>query len=197
MKTILLPTGFSENAWRALSYAASLFGAEPCTYILLNTYSVQMANSLVDVDDFYKEMHGDSMDELKKLEEDFKNLDIHPSSVIEIKSESGYLVPEIIQIEESRKIDFVVMGTRGTSGPGEYFFGTNASEALSKCTCPVICVPLTAQLDLTKEILFAIDAGGIKYISMIEPIIDICKRFGSKIHFGYVSEELTDKDKEV
>ncbi len=197
MKTIVIPTDFSENAWKAASYAVALFGSEPCKYILLNTYSVPMANSLVDVDDFYKELQGDSMDELKKLEVEFKDLNIHPESEVVLKCELGYLVPELIQMEEKEKIDFIVLGTRGTSGPGEYFFGTNAAETIAKCSSPVICVPDTAKLELTKEILFAIDANGIKYISTIQPVVELCKKFNSKVHFGYVSQELTDQDKEV
>ena len=39
MKTILLPTDYSENAWNAIAYALNLFKNETCTFYLLNTYT--------------------------------------------------------------------------------------------------------------------------------------------------------------
>ncbi|WAC02793.1 universal stress protein [Lacinutrix neustonica] len=36
MKTILLPTDFSENSWNAIVYALNFLEKEPCTFYLLH-----------------------------------------------------------------------------------------------------------------------------------------------------------------
>ncbi len=48
MKTILLPTDYSKNAWNALFTALKLFQNEDCRFLLLNTYEPNLVNVLGD-----------------------------------------------------------------------------------------------------------------------------------------------------
>lgn len=197
MKKIILPTDFSDNAWKAMSYAATLFGSEPCHYIVINTYSMPMQNIQTGVDDFYEPLQRASNEGLDQAIADFKELDIHEDSVIEKISEFGYVLSNIIALEEKGKADVVVMGTRGVSGVGEYFIGSTTAEVMAKSKCPVICVPNSASLTIPKKIMIALDKNGLKFISSIAEIMRLAELFKSKVEFVYVVNNETDEDAQI
>ncbi len=82
MKKVLLPTDFSDNSYKAISYAMSLFKDEECTFFLLHTYTpaiyqaeyLMHAPMQVGLGDFYR---SNSMQQLEKLQDritsEFKN----------------------------------------------------------------------------------------------------------------------------
>lgn len=180
-----------------MSYAATLFGSEPCHYIVINTYSMPMQNIQTGVDDFYEPLQRASNEGLDKTIADFKGLDIHEDSVIEKISEFGYVLSNIVALEEKGKADVVVMGTRGVSGVGEYFIGSTTAEVMAKSKCPVICVPNSASLTIPKKIMIALDKNGLKFVSSIAEIMRLAELFKSKVEFVYVVNNETDEDAQI
>lgn len=162
MKKILLPTDFSENSYKAISYAMKLYRDQECTFFLLHTYTpaiyqaeyVMHAPMQVGLSDFYQ---SNSIQQLEKLQDriitEFKN----PKHKFIIHAAFNLLVDEIQETIKNEQIDLVIMGTQGASGVKEIFFGTNTIHVIKKSTCPVIAVPVSNDHSLPDNILFPTD----------------------------------------
>ncbi|MCI5059162.1 MAG: universal stress protein [Flavobacteriales bacterium] len=154
MKTILLPTDFSKNAFKAAEYAINAFGSE-YEYLILNTYKVPYHNAgtLVSIKDILKKEADQSLD---KFKEDL--LDKYPNIKVRTKSEYNLLVDEIIRLQEEEEIAFVIMGTQGENQVEKKFLGSNTTKVLRKVISPTIVVPYDYPTNKElKQIVFAAD----------------------------------------
>ena len=140
MKTILLPTDFSENASNAMNYAAALFEHEACRFVLLNAYyatppSIENLNInyIEPIDKFSEE-------QLSIQLHKFKSLSHHPHSTFEKSKIFGEIANVVEQAVEEVSADCIVMGTKGATGLTEILMGSNTFSVVRKVNCPVICV---------------------------------------------------------
>ncbi|MAQ76379.1 MAG: hypothetical protein CL613_08615 [Aquimarina sp.] len=127
MKTILIPTDFSKNAYQALFYATQLFKNYQCHFILLNTFSVNtpVLTSRLNPSkggELYKKLSVESDAKLTevyhKIVRDTDGLD-HSFETVSI---SQPLTETIEKTIRSKDIDLIVMGTKGATGAKEFFF---------------------------------------------------------------------------
>lgn len=155
MKTVLIPTDFSNAARNALKYAVSLFG-EDNKFILLNTYNEPTSGtaSMISLRDILQEASEDSLkEELVHIKEEmgYASLNLITRSVYGVAHE------EIAHISRQENVDVVVMGTTGASGMKEVFIGSVASAVLQKSIRPIITVPNGYEYKNVSNILFATD----------------------------------------
>ncbi|HLW31594.1 MAG TPA: universal stress protein [Aequorivita sp.] len=162
MKNILLPTDFSENAYNALEYAVQLFENEDCIFHLLNTYTPVVydippfadGNATLMLEEITRKNSENGLNEVeKKLKEKFNN----PKQVFEQHSALNLFVSEVKALVKERKIDLIVMGTKGATGAKEIFLGTNTMHTIKNVNCAVIAVPESFSLEKPQEILFPTD----------------------------------------
>lgn len=155
MKSILLPTDFSDNATRAIRYALVLFGKD-ARFTLLNTYEMPHsgATMLISIADVLK---SESESRLKSELQNF--IDDFPHLIGQIDTVSVMGVPESVvkDLSEEKDYDMVIMGTKGASGVKEVLVGSVASNVMQNVSCPVLAVPETATLSVPNKIVFAVD----------------------------------------
>jgi nucleotide-binding universal stress UspA family protein len=78
----------------------------------------------------------------------------------EILEDEGGLWPALAATVEIRKIDLIVLGTRGRTGIGKALLGSHAEEILRRTKCPVLTVgPHCEKGSKPTSILFATDFG--------------------------------------
>jgi nucleotide-binding universal stress UspA family protein len=87
-------------------------------------------------------------------------LNSFPGVVSEVIIEEGDLWDNLLFAVEKKKIDLIVMGTRGRSGVGKFFMGSVSEEIFRKSPCAVVTVgPFSpaepARAGVIAEILFA------------------------------------------
>ncbi|MEO9891648.1 universal stress protein [Aurantibacter sp.] len=149
MKNILLPTDFSENAESAISYAIQLFKNEICTFYILHAYTFAPSSSYTKItaaEDLNKTV--------KLLKENSDNKNHSFESIMVMDSLLSIINKTIINYE----IDFVIMGTRGSSAIKEVFFGSNTLDIIRYVyNCPVIAIPPNYKGEELKEIVIATD----------------------------------------
>ncbi|AKA34241.1 universal stress protein [Flagellimonas lutaonensis] len=148
MKKILLPTDFSEAAQVAIDYAIALFEKEKCTFFVLNAY--QMAPSAPTG-------KSDAQLMLKKL----------VSGLTETKKDNHQFEPIMVDnlaleaiaaTVADKKVDFVVMGSKGATALAKTFMGSTAVSVVRHVnTCPIITVPEGFGLQMPKKMIFAND----------------------------------------
>lgn len=162
MKTILLPTDFSNNALKAAHYAIDLFKNEACKFYIMHALELQASAPSTAVtskrayqaihDSRTKSTHGDLDDVLEKIQAASSN----PNHTFETKLVSGSLFDSVEAIVEGLNVDLVVIGNKGVSAIQKATFGSNASNLILRLSCPIIAVPGSANNKL-KEIGFATD----------------------------------------
>jgi nucleotide-binding universal stress UspA family protein len=131
----------------------------------------------------------ESLTELKKLEnyiiDHHKTGEFEPN--ISLLNELGLdLASSVNQLVRDRKIDLIVMGTKGDDTMSHLFYGSDACGVLDNAGCPVLFIPETSTFDGYKNIVFANDLKK-DYKEAISFLVDIARLNNSQIiltHFG-------------
>ncbi|UWX54410.1 universal stress protein [Maribacter litopenaei] len=195
MTRILLPTDFSDNSFKAITYALSLYKNVSCTFYILNTYMPPVYHTeyilgspgQIGLGDMIKEESEKSLKELKtKLEDEFKN----PLHTFITHSAFNMLTNEIVQITEAEKIDLVIMGTKGATGAQEILLGTNTVHVLKNSKCPVLAIPQGFDFEKPKVILFPSDFEVSLTKENPAILLQIVKEHNSEINVMHVFTEL-------
>ncbi|RSK40422.1 universal stress protein [Mangrovimonas spongiae] len=199
MKTILLPTDFSENSWNAIVYTLQLFKNDTCTFHLLHTYTpviLQYDYESVGAAQFglADAMKNTSEMQLKALVERIKGKFNNPKHTFLTSSAFNTLTLEIESLYKGNAIDMVAMGTKGASGVKGVLFGSNTVHVLNNAKCPVLAIPSDFSYEEPHEILFPSDYDVAFKESHIKSIIDIATMYGARVNILHVSygEDLTE-----
>mgnify|MGYP001048109038 FL=1 len=190
MKTILVPTDFSDNALNAFKYALEMAGSDK-EFVLMNAYHSPNAGTggmLVSITDMLKK---ESQKDMKAL---IKGIKKQFGESLNLRGESihGELLEAIEYITKNQEIDIVVMGTQGASGLKQALIGSNTEKAIREAKVPVIAVPEKGKYDGYDDIVFATDMKEIKDANIMESMLTIAKKFQAKIYILYVIKEGTE-----
>lgn len=182
ISTILIPFDFSESAKRALEYAVAFIGRNGDIKIILAYISGHSNFELLP-------------ENFTKLEEKYRPM---LKNKLEWKIQGGSLTQSLLDIQKTRQIDLVIMGTLGSRMDGNSD-ETNTSKLVLAADCPVLVVPKgnidfrmrCIALVLGKEEIDDTEALGI--------LLKFARRFNAKVHvvtvknrpgsYGYSEEE--------
>ena len=143
IRSILLPTDFSECGNYALSYAASLartFGASIiCVNVIepiVPTVGYSGMTEPLPIADITEQLEDSAERELPKLAEcdecagiDVEELVVH-----------GEAASEIVRVGKERDVDLIVISSHGRTGLGRILFGSTAESVVRHASCPVLVV---------------------------------------------------------
>lgn len=156
MKTIIVPTDFSDGAFKAIEYAIQFardFGGK---LIICHAFELpaQGVNLMIDLS---SELEKNAKIELRKLEKSIHDK-VDPGNIsIEYIALIGDLNEVLKTLTEQFNADLVIMGTKGESDLASKLFGTNTVSAIKHCKVSLLVVPAKAQYKAIKNIAFAID----------------------------------------
>ena len=193
MKTILIPTDFSENAWHAISYAMNFFKDEYCTFYLLHTYSpafyrmdyVVGGPAFSAIPDVGVDI---SLMGLEKTVEDIKKTWANIRHRFEVVSSFNTLTDEVNELVSGKGIDLVVMGTQGASGAKEVFLGSNTVFVIRKARTPVMAIPEKVKYHPVRNILFPSDYLSAYRPEDLEPVLQIARMHQARFTLLHVNE---------
>ncbi len=178
MKTILVPTDFSENAENALNYAIPMANAFGANIELVHTFHLsQRAGMLVSVQERMRiEAHKD----LKKMVKEYQdkmtngnNMDFHLIR--------DYAPEGISYMAKKLKADVIVMGTKGASGLKGAIWGSVASRLIAITSIPVIAVPKYYNRFNLDRILLAIENPTFNDKDTMAPLQKLKKKSGATV----------------
>ena len=180
MKKILLPTDFSDNAQKAIDYALYLFEKEVCTFYLVHAYfNVPSASG-------NKMTAEESLKQLVKTIEARNNPKHSFKSILETDSVINLVNKTVID----KEIDFVFMGTKGSSAVRQIFIGGNTTDVLRHLVaCPVVTVPDGYDYDLPEEIVFATDFKHRLKKYDLAPLITLANLWNSRLNIVHIHTE--------
>lgn len=176
MKTILVPTDFSNNANNALKYANDFAKAINNKIVLLHSYlplvgKYNMISGMVAEDIAIQKKSSE-----KKLEKlSSKYVKVPSSHLVKI----GDPIDEIIDAAQKSKSQLIIMGTHGASGLKRILFGSNTSDVISKSNTPVLAIPQRYRFKKINTIVYATDLNNT--INELKHIIPIAKQLNATI----------------
>lgn len=178
MKTILVPTDFSDAANNAAEYAAHLSKDLDAKVVLFHVYHFPMvvaesSEMVITPEDLEKE------NELF-LKKSVLELEKRTGIKVSYKSKMGLAVDEIV--EEEEHASYIVMGMKGANRLSEALMGSITTAVLGKSRKPVFVIPEKAQYRKPGKIVFACDYDPKTNIHTLDMLKDLMKYFGSRLY---------------
>ena len=187
MKKILVPTDFSKNSENALDYAIELAQNEETTIILLHSFYVMYTSPEIPMEFIVEQSSAIQKDADTRLAELSKKTEKYDKINCETISMEGFVVDSILTLVKKRKIDLVVMGTKGASGIAEMLIGSNTAKVIVKAICPVIAVPEKAKFEGIDKVAYATNYLSSD-ITMLKKLVEFTKRFKAKIEIIHIAD---------
>lgn len=188
MKNILIPTDFSDNAQKAIDYALFLFEREACNFYILNAHLIAPSAP------------GNKLDAEHKLAQIVQRLETHKENhkhifewILIMDSPLNAINVTIID----KNVDYVFMGTKGSSGLREIFIGSTAVSVIKHIDhCPIVVVPAEYEYDLPDQIVFVNDFRKPLKEKELVPLITIAKLWDSTLNIVHIKVEKEQADAE-
>lgn len=158
MKHILIPTDFSENSWNALEYAIYFFKTEICSFYILHVG--ELSKSEIKNNSFVlpRKTKGPFIREkLKLLFERITYVSTNDNHHFIVLQDYGNFIDIVRKTVETKKINLIVMGTKGASGIMESIVGSNTGDVITKVLCNVLVIPENASFMTPQKIAFPTD----------------------------------------
>lgn len=191
IETILFPTDYSETANKALAHAIEITKKNNAKLILVHVeemISFIMPRVVLPMNNINVQMAEASEAGLKKLSMKIK---AEHGINIEYKGYSGNVHENIIRAAHVFNADLIVMGTHGTSGIKEWFFGSNAFSVVNNATVPVLTINHKSGTNGFKKIIFPFNEN-LLTLKKIEQVISLAKIFNATILlFGYTNSRMS------
>jgi nucleotide-binding universal stress UspA family protein len=194
MKTILVPTDFSETSINAAKYAYGLakqVGAKKI--VLFNAFATPLNTTIdpsvpgVSIVDF-ETLESASLEGLQSVKQkllgEFEDLGLE----IEVLARHGYLAEDINPICNRVYADVIVMGITGGGILTEKVFGSNTTIIAKHSKIPVIIVPADSCYKHIGKLLLVSDFVEIEEFVPVIPIKKILDDTKAKLLILHVAE---------
>jgi nucleotide-binding universal stress UspA family protein len=187
MKTIIVPTDYSENAWNAAEYAAALARRTHARLIIYHAFVFPVILTEVSTYEFIslEEMRNEHLEKLSELQQ--KLVEKYRIDV-ECESMPGSLTDEMEGFFEKSKADIVVMGLRGNNPLSNLVMGSATSYFLQKACFPMLIIPHKALFQTIDRILFACNSHFVANPATLKPMQDIAASFNARVEVLTVGE---------
>lgn len=156
MKKILVPCDFSESAVQAFKFAVEIANQNKGEVLLLNVVEIPVIQDSVMVPAFsFEETYLKEMKE--RAEKDFNKMRekwAKDGPKISTHIQFGAPTSAISRMVDEKKVDLIVMGTKGASGLKEFFVGSNTEKIVRWSAVPVISIKKSLKYASVKNIVF-------------------------------------------
>jgi nucleotide-binding universal stress UspA family protein len=202
MKRILFPTDFSETATNAFPHALEFAKAVKGELILLHTFELPIMDTQFFPQNYMEIYESLELAQFDMFKEEVPKLrDIaHQHNLDHIKMThrlmDGELLYNIEKAIKEDKIDYVVMGTEGSSSWSTFFIGTNAGSVLADIEVPTYCIPNGVVFKKIKTIGFTTRFRD-KDKNALKNVLKLAKKTNSQVHCLYVKTANSDVSKET
>ncbi|WP_297704762.1 universal stress protein [uncultured Eudoraea sp.] len=207
MQRILIPTDFSENSRNAINYGLELFKKTKCIFHIIHINPIPpysgAGSSVKGTSILLREtVLTESKKDLKKLlnyiEEHHKN-ELH--SYVSM-AKYDFFVDSIKRAVEDKKIDLIIMGTKGATGLKKVSMGSNTGDVITRVKCPLLAVPENSTYKTPKEIAFPTDFHIAYDIKVLDNLVEMATMNNSILRVVHISkkgemlseEQLSNKD---
>ncbi len=168
MRTILVPTDFSENSAHAAKAAVFLSSKLHTNILLFNNYvkvpvTLHYAGGPWVVDELMA-LKSETKENLQNLKDDLESLiaDLESEQAkpfVHVQFADGNLGDNIAAIIHDKDIELMVIGARSGSTIDHILNGSETNLIIDQSNCPVFIIPENVDLKELKKVIFATDFG--------------------------------------
>ncbi|HBR55125.1 MAG TPA: hypothetical protein DEA82_13455 [Flavobacteriaceae bacterium] len=202
MKTILVPTDFSANAYAALQYAAQLYAETECTFIIVHSFENQVSHMTSRVDiakteavvaEFYS-TYEEQCDEVKHaIAKDVPNAN-HSYKTIATSLTLARAINKLIVKEQA---DLVVMGNKGSTGAADILVGSNTLAMIRKIKkASLLIIPQDFEFKSVEKIAFATGFKRPYSKVELEPLLELVGKTNATVKVVYVQKKEKKSDEQ-
>ena len=178
MKNVLITTDFSDNSWNSIKYALSFLKKVRCNFYLLNVniitnYSVGDIPYVPSADVIEKTIQADARKKMKKLLKRIERLPYNTKHNFVTLVDYNFLIDSIKEHIEEKKIDLLIMGTKGASGLKKLIIGSNTAEVITRIQFPTLVIPENAQYKGVGEIAFPTDYNLLYNTKVLDTLLEM------------------------
>lgn len=182
MKTLLVPTDFSDSASNALFYAAALAAHTGSRLVLVHAIAMDVVELPGNPFDLKPDMRLEAY-YLAKLEHLASKVRVKHGVTLQVDTRvvHGRILDHLNKLVTREQADLVVMGTKGASNLVKKLMGTNTASYIKQAVCPVLAIPISAWYQDLKKIAYAsdfetIETGFLKQLfHFARPLhLDVC-----------------------
>ena len=201
MQRILIPTDFSDNSRNAIKYGLELFKNVKCTFYLLHVnpippYSGAGSSVRTTTAVIKESMIKQSKVELKKLLNQIKDFSDNRNHTFSSMALYDYFVDAVKREVQDKRIDIIIMGTKGASGLKRVTVGSNTGDVITKVNCPLLAVPENAKYKIPKEIAFPTDYQIAYDMKVLDTLIAMVRMNDATIRIVHISKKGEDLSEE-
>lgn len=179
MQKILVPTDFSKNALKAITYASELALKSGGTIYLMHAIEPSINMSSMQSDSSRPKIVKERTSKLQ-LARDTVEL-IYPGLKVITHLAGGETAESIVHFSDKEKMDVIIMGTTGASGLKKFFMGSVASSTIADSSTPVLTVPAAYAPQEPANILFATNCFE-KDQNILAPVLQFSALFSAAVH---------------
>jgi nucleotide-binding universal stress UspA family protein len=192
MKTILVPTDFSKNAFNAVKYACAYAEKTKSKIILFHSYenpTGELVIPFTTVVHIGKQEAKEGADlKMKKLIATLSKT--FPNSKPKWETQPGMAYDNIIDYVKKNKVDLIIMGTTGQGAVMRVLVGSTTSKVITDTACTIIAVPPKAKFKDIHKIAVATDLETVHSFAETE-LISFAKQHHTEITFVYIQDLAT------
>lgn len=194
MKNILLPTDFSENSWKAVIYALSFFKNYPCNFYILHVapaanYPVGDIGVISTLQTIDQVQLADTKKKLNNQLKKIKKIDLSKMHNFVPIASSDYFIDAIRNQIEEKKIDLVLMGTKGASGFKKAIIGSNTGDVITRIKIPLLAIPENAVFKEPKEVAFPTDYNVFYQTKILNDLTEYLHMYTSSLRIVRVARK--------
>ncbi len=197
MKTILVPTDFSENAFVAAAYACALAKASKQKVQLLHVY-IALYSGYGEEGNSVKQIRWAETESTEAMKGLVQNLNgLFPDVDIDGECIKGFMIDIVTDKLKKNESSMVVMGTKGATNITESILGSTTYEVIKKSPVPVLVVPIdTVDFSFRRMGFFtAYDDHELDALLVFQQVLNL-RPHVSMLHFYKEGEKAPDKELE-
>jgi nucleotide-binding universal stress UspA family protein len=182
MKKIVVPTDFSKNSTKAISYAGEIARRTGAVIYLLHVIEPvidQIRQPYPLHERLQEEIVNARLSELKALKNTLA--ETYPDLTIETEMAKGTVTTSILDYAENLQADIIIMGTQGASGLKEVFLGSISGGTIGRTKIPVLAVPFEYLMEEPDAILFATNRFE-EDRQLLDKIVELASLFNAAVH---------------
>ncbi|MBO9729059.1 MAG: universal stress protein [Chitinophaga sp.] len=192
MKTILVPTDFSDTAYNAAIYALSLAKNLGSTRIVLY-HAYELIVPVPDIPTMIPMVNPDdlqaaSQEGLEKMKKELQDLVPADASLV-TRADNTLLAATIEEVCKNEEVDLIVMGITGGSKMEEVLIGSNTIDVVKHTSYPVLIIPGNAKYKPIEKIVFAADLRKVAETTPVEPLKKLLHIFNAELHVINIDHE--------
>lgn len=189
MKTVFIATDFSVASENATKYGIAMASDLGLKIVLFNAYQVPLSIPESFTIVWPEEVKSTAEGYLKEAAMAFKKSSLQP---IEILAVEGYPTDSIVRNAKKYDDAIIITGMKGEGTTIRKIFGSTVLSLVRKSKMPMLVVPEKAEYKPVKNMALAAEVDPKLNLSCINPLVQICEKFHSKVYVVRVLKTHSD-----